>query len=107
MKEIKNYICIVDGHRDARSQYMHPRSTAGRYRVGAKTEKEAEKLLREVIGFGSIKVYYETKPETHPSDGPPVKYKEVVKCVYGPEWKNGTRWIYEEPKHATAQRNEN
>ena len=107
MKEVKNFICLVDSHRDARSKYMKPRATAGRYRVGAKTEKEAEKLLREAIGFGSIKVYYETNPQDYPTDGPNVKYKEVVKCIYGPEWINGSRWIYEKPKHATAQQNKN
>lgn len=107
MKEVKNFICLVDSHRDARSKYMKPRATAGRYRVGAKTEKEAEKLLREAIGFGSIKVYYETNPQDYPTDGPHVKYKEVVKCIYGPEWVNGSRWIYEKPKHATARQNKN
>lgn len=107
MKEVKNYICIVDGHRDLRSQYMKPRATAGRYRVGAKTEKEAEKLLRAAIGFGSIKICYETNPQDYPTDRHPVKYKEVVKCIYGSELVNGSRWIYEKPKHATAQQHKN
>lgn len=61
MKTVKNYICIVDGYRRASRQ----RNTAGRYRVGAKTKKEAKLFLQSVIGFGSIQVYYEdTDPKT-------------------------------------------
>lgn len=69
MKEIKNYVLIVDGHR----RPSRKRNTAGRYRVGAKCPNEAIKLLREKIGFGSIKVLYE---DTHKVI--PVKYKEVL-----------------------------
>ena len=49
MREIRNFIFVVDGHR--RQELM--RSTAGRYRVGAKDAKEAERFLREKIRFGS------------------------------------------------------
>ena len=74
MKEINNYICIVDGHR----RPSRCRNTYGRYRVGAKTEKEAIALLREKIKFGSIQLYYkcDLKKEM-PSQR--VGYKEVVK----------------------------
>lgn len=34
----------------------------GRYKVGAKNEKEAEALLREVVGkHAKVKVYYQVK----------------------------------------------
>lgn len=60
-KPVKNYICIVDGYR----RPSRKRNTAGRYRVGAKTEAEAKKQLQQAIGFGSIQVYYEdTNPKT-------------------------------------------
>lgn len=88
MKPIKNYILIVDGYRRPSRQ----RNTAGRYRVGAKAPKEAEKLLREKIGFGSIQVYYECEPD----DKLNVPYKMVVKEA-SVENKH--------PLHATAPRN--
>lgn len=43
-KEIKNYICIADGHRRPDRQ----RNTAGRYRAGDKTEKEAKNFPENV-----------------------------------------------------------
>lgn len=74
MKPIKNYIVLVDNHRRPQRQ----RNTAGRYRVGAKTPKEAEKLLREKIGFVAIQVYYECDP----NDKNNIGYKEVAKeCI--------------------------
>lgn len=61
MKRIKNYICLVDTHRRA----SRMRNTAGRYRVGARTEDEAKKLLQKAVGFGSIQVYYvDQNPKT-------------------------------------------
>lgn len=76
MYEIKTFICLVDGFRRS----SRKRNTAGRYLVGAKTAKEAEKLLRAKIKFGSIKVYYvATKPEN------PMEYKQICfdPAVYG------------------------
>ena len=55
MKEIKQYVLLVDNYRRPERQ----RNTAGRYRVAAKSEKEAIDLLREKIKFGSINLYYE------------------------------------------------
>lgn len=43
-KEIKNYICIADRHRRPDRQ----RNTAGRYRAGDKTEKEAKNFPENV-----------------------------------------------------------
>lgn len=97
MKPIKNYILVVDSYR----RPSRRRNTAGRYRVGAKTPEEAVKLLRAVIGFGSIWVYYEVIPGKHDYDGPMVGYKTVVQQV----WDNSTpgrSFAYVEPHHAAA-----
>lgn len=73
-REVKyhQYVCLVDWHRRLSRQ----RNTVGRYRVGAKCEKEAEKLLKEAIGFGSIVVYYEDKD---PKPSLAVEYKQVMR----------------------------
>lgn len=92
MKPVKNYIVLVDNHRRPQRQ----RNTAGRYRVGAKTPKEAEQLLRKKIGFGAIQVYYECDAD----DKNNVGYKEVVKERF-----DGIKLTFEEPRHATAPQN--
>lgn len=70
MKQVNNYILLVDSHKP--KEYCH--DTKGRYRVGAKTEKEAVSLLREFIKFGSIQVYYKCMDEDVS-----LKYKEIKK----------------------------
>lgn len=75
MKQINNYICLVD-------YYRRPslfRNTRGCYRVGAKTPEEAKRLLRDKIKFGSILVYYECDAERDKRNGTFVPYKTVVK----------------------------
>lgn len=96
MKEIKNYILVVDSYRRPERR----RNTAGRYRVGAKTREEAVDLLQAKIGFGSIRVYYQVIPGMHDYDGPMVGYKEVVRLV--PDRDRPGYFRYEEPRHATA-----
>lgn len=73
MKTVNNYILLVDAHR----RYERKRNTSGRYRVGAKTEKEAIALLRDKIKFGSIQVYYRCSDTEYPETK--VGYKEIVK----------------------------
>ena len=92
MKEIRQAIVLVDAYR----RPSRRRNTAGRYRVGAKTEREAEELVRAAVGFGSVKFYYwEREDSTHPK----VKYKEVVKEI--PESRLvDTKYVYEKPRHA-------
>lgn len=46
------YVVLVDWH----NRYKH--NTAGRYLVGANSEKEAKDMLQKAIGFGSVQVYY-------------------------------------------------
>lgn len=57
MYPVKQYVCLVDTYR----RPSRWRNTRGRYRVGAKNEKEARRLLQKAIGFGSVLVYYEDK----------------------------------------------
>ncbi len=92
MKTVKQAIVLVDAYRNSSRQ----RNTAGRYRVGAKTEKEAEELVRTAIGFGSVKFYYWEKEN---STRPKVKYKEVVKEIPGSRLVD-TAYSYEKPRHA-------
>lgn len=93
MKPIKNYILLVDSHKH------HKHNTAGRYRVCAKTPKEAVELLRDKIGFGSIQVYYECQP----NDIKLTEYKAVVREIAVEE--NGKLTIkFVDPIHATASR---
>lgn len=83
-REIKTYILIVDGYRRPERQ----RNTQGRYRVGAKSKKEAIKLLRDKIKFGSIQVLCEWNPERDNENHTLQKlgYKEIVKEKFSPEW---------------------
>lgn len=73
MKEVRQYICLVDNYR----RPSRKRNTAGRYRVAAKSPDEAVKLLREKIGFGSIQVYYDSTDYDKPENKIP--YKSVVR----------------------------
>lgn len=92
MKKVKQAIVLVDAYRRPSRQ----RNTEGRYRVGAKTEREAEELVRAAIGFGSVKFYYwEREDSTHPK----VKYKEVVKEIPITRLAD-TDYSYEAPRHA-------
>lgn len=77
MKPIRQYIILVD---DGKPPHLR-HSTAGRYRVGAKTEKEAVKLVRKAIGFGSVKLFYVEDEEHYATCFPKYtcKYKEIVK----------------------------
>lgn len=86
MKPIHNYILLVDTHR----RPSRCRNTWGRYRVGAKTPKEARRMLQQAIGFGSVHVYYESKENL-------VGYKELRKETW-----NGSGFTLEPVRHATA-----
>jgi hypothetical protein len=93
MKQPHNYILLVDNHRRPSRQ----RNTAGRYRVCAKDEKQAEELLREKIGFGAILVYYQCRDD----DKNNLPYKSVMKEEsYTEDGVLKVRFV--EPRHATA-----
>ncbi len=96
MKKVRQAIVLVDAYRRPGRR----RNTAGRYRVGAKTEKEAEKLVRTTIGFGSVKFYYWERDNGYL---PKVKYREVVKEVANTRLAD-TGFSYEQPRHACAPR---
>ena len=97
MKEIKQAIVLVDNYRRPSRQ----RNTKGRYRVGAKTEQEAEELVQKAIGFGSVQFYYwedkDNRSSFYDSDQI-VSYKEVVKEIF----KNG-KFHFVKPNHACSQ----
>ena len=91
MKKVRQAIVLVDDHRRPNRR----RNTASRYRVGAKTEKEAEEIVRTAIGFGSVKFYYwEKEDDIHPK----VKYKEIVKEIPNSRLID-TTYSYEKPRH--------
>ena len=94
MKPVYNYLVIVDAYR---AHYAAQRATAGRYRVGAHDERQAEELVKERIGFGH--------PVTrcrYPDDDPMnVPYKTVVREVFDSET---GKYRHEPAQHATAPR---
>lgn len=92
MKTIRQAIVVVDTYR----RPSRRRNTAGRYRVGAKTEKEAISLVREKIGFGSVEFLYWEQPD---SNRKKVGYKEVVKEIPNNQLVNAA-CTYERPRHA-------
>ena len=94
MKPIRQAIVLVDAYRRPDRR----RNTAGRYRVGAKTEKEAEELVRNAIGFGSVSFYFWEEPD---SSHKKVKYKEVVKEIPTSRLAD-TDYLYKQPRHACS-----
>lgn len=77
-RRTRNFICLVDAYR--RSDMR--RNTAGRYRVGAKNEKQARKMLQNFIGFGSITIICEDNSDKI-SDLVP--FNKCVKEIFDPE----------------------
>lgn len=92
MKNIKQAIVLVDDHR----RPSRRRNTAGRYRVGAKTEKEAISLVRAAIGFGSVEFLCWEQLD---SNSKKVGYKEVVKEIPHTRLAD-TDYTQEKPRHA-------
>lgn len=78
MRPIKQYICVVDYGTPPRFR----QKTAGRYQVGAKDAKEAVKLCRAAIKFGSVMCIGEAKEPASI-----LSYKQVFKYNYGPDTK--------------------
>lgn len=91
MKKVKQAIVLVDVYR----RPSRCRNTQGRYRVGAKTEKEAVELVQKAIGFGSVQFYYWDDWDDH-AVKTQAAYKEVLQ-----EHPNG----YRPARHACAPQN--
>lgn len=92
MKPVHNYCVIVDSYR---ARYAVQRHTAGRYRVGAHDEQQAEQLVKEAIGFGDA-----VTRMRYPDDDPKnVPYKTVVKEVLT---RDGDKCVYKQFKPARA-----
>ena len=97
MKPVHNYLVVVDHYR---AHYATQRSTAGRYRVAAKTPEEAEELVKAVIGFGSPVVSH-----AYPDDDPMnLPYKKVMREVLADVIDGKYIYTLEEATHATAPR---
>ena len=97
MRHINTYVCLVDGGGPIWADH----STQGRYYVGAKSEKEAKKLLQKAIGFGSIDVCYIAQPGGF---DPILSEKIVRKAVW---LKDLSVFATEDVVHATAPRRRN
>jgi hypothetical protein len=94
MKPVHNYIVIVDAYR---ARYAVQRPTAGRYRVGAHDECQAEELVKEIIGFG----HPVTRCKCAEDDPMNVPYKTVVREVM--DYQTG-KYRHEPAQHASAPR---
>ncbi len=94
MKPIRQEIVVVDSHRPPSMRH----NTAGRYRVGSKTEKEAISLVRTAIGFGSVEFLGWESPD---SNSKKVGYKEVVKEIPCTRLAD-TDYTQEKPRHACS-----
>lgn len=95
MKPVRQAIVLVDAYR----RPSRRRNTAGRYQVGAKTEKEAEELVRKAVGFGSVKFYYWEGSDD--KDKPKVGYKQVMRDIPRTRLAD-TTYDYEPARHACA-----
>lgn len=95
MKPIMQYVLTVDIYR----RPSRRRNTYGRYRVGAKTAKEAVVLLRNKIGFGSIRIIG-TADRVDSRDWKlhNVAYKEVRKYMFDERYQPS----FKDTMHATA-----
>lgn len=95
MKPVHNYLVIVDAYR---ARYAAQRASAGRYRVGAHDEEQAEQLVKDIIGFG----HPVTRMRYDDNDPMTVPYKTVVREVFDPSKPGNYR--HEPAQHATAPR---
>lgn len=80
---IKTYLCEVDLYRNGmvfrdKSNRLYDRNTEGSYLVGARSKKEAKKLLQKAIGFGSVTV---PNAQYRPDGAPALKHNEIVKII--------------------------
>ena len=95
MKPILQYVLTVDTYR----RPSRRRNTYGRYRVGAKTAKEAVALLRNKIGFGSIRVIGTAdRVDSREWKLHDVAYKEVRQYVFDERYQPS----FKDAIHATA-----
>lgn len=95
MKPILQYVLVVDAGRPMALQ----RNMRGRYRVGAKTAKEAVALLRNKIGFGNIRVMGTAdRVDSRNWKLHDVAYKEVRRYVFDERYQPS----FKDAVHATA-----
>ena len=88
----RQYVCLVDTYR----RPSRRRNTAGRYQVGARSAKEAKRILQKMIGFGSVIIYYEDRnPERVLKRGEAVRVPGI-----------SDKTLYLPVRHATAPQKE-
>ncbi len=95
MKTVHTYVCVVDQWRRPSRQ----RNTKGRYLAGAKSEKDAKKLVQGAVGFGSVQVYYRA---TDDSGNIPADNRHDRKMALGQVMRVLSDGTLEEPRKATA-----
>ena len=93
--EYKQAVVLVDYHNKIKHK------TEGRYLVGARNEEEAVKLVKDIIGFGSVQFYlWDENPRYI------CKYKEVVmEKIDRENCKEHLNFKYIKPHHANSPKN--
>lgn len=74
---VNNYILLVERYGHSISENCE----TGRYRVGAKTQKEAVRFLRDIIKEGTIKVHFQCDPRLE-MDADWLPYKKIAREKY-------------------------
>lgn len=84
------------------------RNTAGRYQVGARSAKEAKRILQKMIGFGSVIIYYEDRnPERVLKRGEAVRVQIPGAQIVPPGVPGiSDKTLYLPVRHATAPQKE-
>lgn len=74
---VNNYILLVERYGHSISENCE----TGRYRVGAKTQKEAVRFLRDIIKEGIIKVHFQCDPRLE-MDADWLPHKKIAREKY-------------------------
>ena len=100
----RQYVCLVDTYR----RPSRRRNTAGRYQVGARSAKEAKRILQKMIGFGSVIIYYEDRnPERVLKRGEAVRVQLPGAQIVPPGVPGiSDKTLYLPVRHATAPQKE-
>ena len=100
----RQYVCLVDTYR----RPSRRRNTAGRYQVGARSAKEAKRILQKIIGFGSVIIYYEDRnPERVLKRGEAVRVQIPGAQIVPPGVPGiSDKTLYLPVRHATAPQKE-
>ena len=100
----RQYVCLVDTYR----RPSRRRNTTGLYQVGARSAKEAKRILQKMIGFGSVIIYYEDRnPERVLKRGEAVRVQIPGAQIVPPGVPGiSDKTLYLPVRHATAPQKE-